>query len=160
MRRPVASIRGEGGRDFENTQLEDCGLDHHLGGKLHAGGAQVHTLESVFAKSAKAAVKISYRAMEKEASDPGQGGIPEILVQRRHGILLNAAAKPVPHYDVGARPQLLQESRDMGEVVAFVGVSHDNVFAGSGGDAAHQGAAISLALHPYDPGAKLFRNFH
>src|SRR5690349_11517408 len=44
--------------DFGDAEIGEAGLDHHLGGELHAGGAQVQILDFLAMETAQAAVKI------------------------------------------------------------------------------------------------------
>jgi hypothetical protein len=50
-------------------------------------------------------------------------------VQRRHRVRLDAAAEAVPHDEVIALAQLLDERVKRGEVVAVIRVTHDDELA-------------------------------
>ena len=45
-----ASVGREGGGDLGDTHAEEAGLDDHLRGELHAGGAEIHAEEAVAAE--------------------------------------------------------------------------------------------------------------
>src|SRR5690606_29560811 len=77
-------------------------------------------------------------------SDTAQHGIPDITVFPGHGARLDAALKAVAHDQVVAFAQFLDESWNVPEVVAGIGVGHDHVAPVSGGDASHECAAVAF----------------
>src|SRR5258708_37259890 len=79
-------------------------------------------------------------------------------MQRPHGILLNSSTKTVSHHHIGAVPQLLDEARDVPEIVAVISVPHYHVFAARAGDSSHKSVAISLGSHIYNPCPHSLRN--
>src|SRR5579859_2161514 len=61
----------------------------------------------------------------------------------RHGAFLDPACETVAHHQVIAFAQTLEDWRNLPEVVALVGVAHDDVAARGSGDAAADGGPIS-----------------
>src|SRR5258708_29865155 len=55
-----------------------------------------------------------------------KSGIPEVLVQRRHGSRFDFPAEPVAHHDVISFAQFFHEARHIREIVAVVRISHDD----------------------------------
>ena len=143
VRRTAPAIRRERRRHLGDTHLEQRGLDDHLAGKLHPGGVQVHPLDGGLAEAAQAAVEITHGRAEKQPSDARQHRVAQVPVQGRHGARLNAAPEAVAHHQVAAFSQLLDERHEIGEVVAVVGVAHDDVPAAGGGDGPHERGAIA-----------------
>ena len=143
MRRARAAIRRERGRHLGHAQAGERGLHHHLGGELHAGGAQVELEDAVAAEGAQAAVEVAHRDAEEDAADGGEHRVAEIFVQRRHGAGLDAAGEAVAHDQVVALVELGQEAGQMFEVVAGVGVGHHHVLAAGRLDAGDQRRAVA-----------------
>ena len=48
MRRTIATVFVQRDGNFVDDEFVQRGLDHHLGGKLHAGRAQIHLKEGGF----------------------------------------------------------------------------------------------------------------
>ncbi len=98
-------------------------------------------------KAAQAAMEIAAGTAEKQAADAGKGrDFPDIGAAeawRPAGCRLrNGFPSPdrIP-------AELFHETGDIREIIAVVGVAHDNVVAAGGGDAAHQCAAIAFRGH-------------
>src|SRR5579859_40838 len=112
-----------------------AGLDDKLEGKFHSRAAQVQPVVESAAESAHAAIAIAHSRAEKEIHQPTEAGISEISVQRRHGAGLDPAAKAIAHDEVIAAAEFIDKIRDLAEIVAVVGVAHDDVFTARSGDA-------------------------
>src|SRR5690242_11367171 len=147
VRRSAAAVRGEGGGHLSYLQTHEAGFDHHFAGKLHAGSAQAQCFVTGFAEAAQPAVILTALAMEKQPSHERQHRILQITVHERHGAGLNAPGKTVAHYQRMTGAQLRQETRYMPEVIAVIGVTHDQITATSSADAPREGVATSLLLH-------------
>jgi len=143
--RTIAPVRGKRSGHLVDSHFEECGFHHHLAGEFHAGGAKVHELVRRLAEAAQTAMEVSAGGFEKQAPDAGENGIPEILVQGWHGTGLNAAQEAIAHHQLTSLAQFLQQSRHISEVVAAVGIAHDDISAARGADPAHQGTAVSFA---------------
>ena len=132
------------------------GADHHLGGELHAGRAEVELGQLAAAEGAHAAVGVADAGAVEEVERAGEDRVADVLVQPRHGAGLDAV-HAVAHDEVGAVLELLEEARDLAEVVGEVGVGHDDVAAAGGGEAGHVGVAVAAAALVDDAGAGLQR---
>src|ERR1043166_5808228 len=89
-------------------------------------------------------MKISRRALEQKPADESQYRIAEILVQRRHCVRLDTAAKAIAHDQIVAFAQFLNKWHQVDEVVRIVGVAHDDEASARRADSAHKGAAVTF----------------
>jgi hypothetical protein len=153
VRRSIAAVGAEHGRNFFETQPEELGLDDHLGGELHAGGAQVHPAVGFGGKGAHAAVEVADAGAEEESAKEGEGRVADVAILPGHGAGLDAASEAVAHHEVGAGTQALQKAGDVREVVAAVGIAHEDEAAAGGGDAPAQGVAVALGGDGDDAGS-------
>src|SRR5947208_2995803 len=71
------------------------------------------------------------RAAEEEPSDPRESGIPQVSILPRHRTRLDTAEKPIAHHEVTTSAKLLHERRQVREIIAVVGVTHDDETATS-----------------------------
>src|SRR3954453_6772494 len=90
--------------------------------------------------------------LEEQVERAGEDRVADVTVQPRHRAGLDAV-HAVAHYEVGAVLQLLEEARDLAEVVGEVGVGHDDVAALGGGEAGHVGVAVAAAALADEAGA-------
>ena len=90
--------------------------------------------------------------LEEEVERAGEDRVADVAVQPRHGAGLDAV-HAVAHDEVGAVLELLEEARDLAEVVGQVGVGHHDVAAAGGGEAGHVGVAVAAAALVDDAGA-------
>ena len=100
--------------------------DHHLGGELHAGRAQIQLGQDVAAEGAHAAVRVIDAGAEQQVEEPRQQRVADVAVQPWHGARLDVL-HPVADDHVGAVLELGDEARDLVEVVRQVGVGHHDV---------------------------------
>ena len=61
-------------------------------------------METVLAEGAYSAVKITARRSEEKPAQCRQHRVAEIAMQRRHRPVVNAAKKPVAHYQIATIP--------------------------------------------------------
>src|SRR3954452_2929482 len=130
--------------------------DHHLGGELHPCGAQVELRQDVASQRAHAAVRITHPGLEEEVQDPAEDRVADVAVQPRHRARLDVV-HPVTHHQLRAVVEMLDEARDLAEVVGQVGVAHDDVLAASGAEARQVGGAVAAARLVHDARAGLGR---
>ena len=90
-------------------------------------------------------MKVAAGAAEKEPPDAGQHRVPEIFVQRRHGVGLDAAFETIAHHELVAVAQFLEKGTEVREIVTVVGVAHDDVLAAGRLDAALKRAAVTFS---------------
>lgn len=64
----------------------------------------------------------------------------------------------VAHHELAARAQCFDEALQVREVVAVVGVAHDDVAAAGGRDARHQRRAVAALVHVHHACALGFGN--
>src|SRR5713101_247983 len=88
-------------------------------------------------------MKIATRAAEKKPANRGEDGIAEIAMQCGHGPRPDAALEAIAHHKLIALAKLLDERGEPGEVVAVVGITHDDVGAACGTDAADKRASVA-----------------
>ena len=156
VRRPAPAVLGQRGRHLRHALAGQGRLDHHLAGEFHPGRLQVERHHAIPVESAQAAVEVTDLAAEEQAADETQHRVAEVPVQRRHRSRRDPAGEPVAHHQVGTLAQLLDERHQVGEVVAVVGVAHDDVLAVGRDDAAHQRVAVTLVADRHHAGARLF----
>ena len=99
--------------------------------------------------AAHAAVGVADAGAEEEVQDAGEHRVADVAVQPRHRARVDVV-HPVAHDELGARVELLDEARDLVEVVGQVGVGHDDVVAARGGEAGQVGAAVAAARLVHD----------
>src|SRR5258708_32092476 len=143
MGRTPALVWPEGDGDFGDAGADLGGLDDKLEGKLHTGAAQIQFAVERAPESSHAAVAVAYSRTEEKIHQPAQTGIAKISVQRRHGAGLDAAAKAIAHNEVVAPAQFVDEIGNLAEIVAVIGVSHDDIFTAGGADARLQRCAVA-----------------
>ena len=83
--------------------------------------------------------------------DPRGEGRTEVSVQRRHRARFDVALEPRAHDVLVAGPELLDERRELPEVVRAVGVSHHHIVATNEREGVDVGApepALGRAQHP------------
>src|ERR1043166_10255362 len=105
MRRPAAAVLRRRRGDFSNSLFVQRHLHDHLAGELHPGSSEIEFHGSIFPEASQAAMKISRRALEQKPADEGKDWIAEILVQRRHSVRLDTAAKAIAHDQIVAFAQ-------------------------------------------------------
>ncbi len=135
MWRTAALVRPEDDGNLGNAGADLAGLDDELQGKFHARAAQIQFVVERSAEATHAAIAVSDAGAEEEIYKPAQSGIAKIFVQRRHGARLDAASEAIAHDEVVALAKFVDEIGHLAEVIAVVGVTHDDVFAARGGDA-------------------------
>src|SRR5215469_15283111 len=152
MRRPAASVRAEGGRDFSDSQFQQGCLHDHLGGKLHASRPQFHPAERIQGEAPQAAIEVANWALKEYPSDGRQSRCANPPVLPWHGPRLDAALKPVPYDQVISLSQFLDEGQKAREIVAIVGIAHDDVLAACVRTAIKEGCSIAPDWDMDDPG--------
>lgn len=100
------------------------------------------------------AVKIAQRGAEEQAPHERKRRVADVAVFPWHGARSDATAKPVAHHEIMTGPQRLDKTRQVGEIIAAVGVTHEHVTTQGGRDAAAQGAAVTLGGNGYHAGPR------
>src|SRR5215469_5448713 len=157
VRRAGPAVLPQRRGDLGDALAPQRGLDDHLAGELHAGGLQAEGEGAVPVEAAQAAVEVADVAREEQPADEREHRVSEVAVQLRHGAWLDAAPEAVPHDQVGALAELGHERHQVGEIVAVVGVAHDDVLAAGGRDTAHEGVAVALLLDGHHARARVGR---
>ncbi len=96
-------------------------------------------------------MEVAAGAPEEDPADAGQHRITQVTVQRRHGALGDAAGKAVAHHQLLAPAQFVQERAEVGEIIAVIGVPHDDKPPLGRGDAAGQRGAVAPGGDGHDP---------
>ena len=99
--------------------------------------------DGVAAEGTESAVEVADGNAEEDAADGGENRVAEIAVERRHGSGLDGAGEAVAHDEVVAFVEFWEEARKMFEVVAGVGVGHEDVLAARGLDTGDEGGAVA-----------------
>ncbi len=136
-------------RELADVELLLRGPDHHLGGELHPGRAQVEPRQHVAAQRAHPAVGVVDAGAEQQVQEAGQQRVADVAVVPRHRARVDVL-HPVADHDVGAVVELGDEPRDLVEVVGQVGVDHHDVAAAGGGEAGQVGAAVAAPRLDHD----------
>src|SRR6202041_2341483 len=112
-------------------------------GELHAGRAEVEAENGVATHGADTAVEVADGDAEEEAADKTENGVTEILVQRGHGSGFELAAEAVAHNEIVALFEFGEETGELAEVVACIGISHEDVLPACRLDAGKQCRTIA-----------------
>ena len=162
---PCAKVRGaaaavflERGRDLNHALAEQGGFDDHLAGELHAGSAEIEAFVGVDGEGADAAVEVADGRAEEPAAEEAEHGVAEIPVQRWHRAGAYASAEAIAHDEFGAVAELGEEARSVREVVAVVGVGHQNVLAARSEDAGVERSAVTADGYGDEARAVVVRN--
>src|SRR6201989_255470 len=155
----AAAVGGEGSGNFGEAEVGERGFDDHLAGELHASGAEVEAENGVAAHGADATVEVTDGDAEEEAADEAEDGVAEVFMQRGHGSRFNLAAEAIADDEVVPGLEFGEEAGECAEVVAGVGVGHEDVFAACGLDAGHEGGAVAADGNGYDSGSLVGRGF-
>ena len=108
------------------------------------GRAQVQARQHVAPQRAHAAVRVADAGAEEDVEDAREHRVADVAVQPRHRARVDLV-HPVAHDELGALVEVLDEARDLVEVVREVGVAHHDVAAAGGGEAGQVGAAVAAA---------------
>ena len=96
-------------RELGDLEVLLGGPDHHLGGELHAGRAQVQARQDFAAHGPHAAVGVADAGAEEEVQQAGQDRVADVLVQPRHRPGLDVVHAVADHH-LGARPPARRRS--------------------------------------------------
>ena len=118
------------------------------------GVCRLERSDRVAAEAAQAAMEVADRAAEEQPAEPGQHGVAEIPVQRRHGAGRDAALEAVAHDEIVAFPKPLDEGVEAGEVVAVVGVAHDDDSGRARPRCRRRGGAVAALGNSDDAGTE------
>src|SRR5205814_7896068 len=122
-------------------------LDDHFGGEFHSGAALVEAVVEIFAEGAQAAVDIVYGRAEPPAGEEGEHGVAPPAVEEGHCAGEDGSAacgEAAALHEVEAFAEFVDEFGYFQDIVAVVGVAHDDELASSGGVAAREGVACSF----------------
>src|SRR6185436_2935918 len=147
VRRPSAPVRRERGRDFGDAPSRQRRLHYQLARELHAGGPQVERAHGFAVEAAQAAMEVADPRAKQQAADEAQHRVAEVAVQKGHGPFADLAAKAVAHDQRIAFAQPGHEAVEAREVIAVVGVAHDDVAAARRGDPSGQRRAVAAPGH-------------
>ena len=143
--------RMEGDRHLADLEAAPGRSDHHLRGELHAGRLQVEHREDIAPERSHAAPRVADRSAEEQVEEARHERVAD-AAQHGHRAGLDGV-HPVPHDQLGTAVELLDEARDLLEVVREVGVDHHDVVALGLCEAGEVGAAVAAPRLVHDPGA-------
>jgi hypothetical protein len=101
-------------------------------------------------------VEIAGGDLEEQAAEEAEDGVADVAVFPRHGAGMNPARETVAHHDIGARLEGGEHGAGFAEIVAAVGVGHDDVAAAGGVDAGVEGVTVAALGDGDDAGAGRF----
>ena len=145
-------------RHFGDAKADKRCLDHHLRGEFHPRGLQIEAVECFTRQGSQPTMEITGRRMEEQPADRRQHGIAQVPVHPRHRAGSNATEEAVPHHEVRPFPHFLDERIKPREVVAVVGVAHDDVAAARFEKSVIQRGTIAAHWHIDDAGPCVQRN--
>jgi hypothetical protein len=116
--------------------------NHHLGCELHSRGVQVERRQDVPPEGAHSAMDVAHARLAEEVQETAQDRIADVTVQPWHCAGLDAV-HPIAHDELSAVVELVDEARDVVEVVRQIGVDHDHVVAARSAEAGEVGAAVA-----------------
>ena len=148
-------------RDFADLRAGEARLDDHFGGELHARAPLIQTLVQRLREAAETAVDVVDRCAEPSTRDAREQRVAKPAMQPRHRARQHASSagpEPAPLHELVAGAQPLDELRQLAEVVAVVGISHDHEPAACRRDAAHEGGAVTLVGHEHHSRAGVARD--
>jgi hypothetical protein len=123
-----------------------AGFDDKFEGKFHARAAEVQSVEKISAKTSHAAITIPDSGSKQKVYEPTQTGIAQVFVQFGHGARFDATPEAVPHDQIVALTQFLDKIRYFAEVVAIIGIAHDDVLASRTDNPGPQRRAVTSLL--------------
>ena len=129
-------------RELREDEVLLGGPDHHFGGELHAGGAQVELRQAITAHRSHPAVRVIDPGLEQQVEEPRQQRVADVLVMPWHRARVDVL-HPVADHHVRAVLQLGDEPRDLLEVVGEIGVGHHDVTPAGGAEARQVGASVA-----------------
>jgi hypothetical protein len=90
-------------------------------------------------------------AAEEQSPEETQQWIADIPVMPRHRSGGDAALEAIPHHQLVAGPQRRDEGIEIGEVVAVIGVAHDDIAAKRRLDSGRERGAVATHGDGHDP---------
>ena len=136
-------------RHLGDARVAQARPDDHLGRELHPRAALAERLVVALPEAAQPAVDVVHRRAEPAPHEHREHRVAPPAVQEGHRAGEDRAAagrQAAPLHERVAGAQLLDELRDLAEVVAVVGVAHDHPAAARRGDAAHERRAVATVL--------------
>ena len=143
MRRASPLVGPQNNGNLRDARADLRRLDNHFQRKFHSRAAHVQPVVKSARKSAHAAIAVANARVKKSVEQRGEAGVAQVLVRRRHRSRLDSPAEAIAHHDVVAFPQLLDEARNVGEVVTIVRIAHDDKRAACSGNSGTQGRAVA-----------------
>ena len=98
-------------------------------------------------------MKVADGNLEKEPPKKAQRRISKVSVQKRHCLWGDSALESVSHHQISAAAQLIKVFIEAREIIAVVGIAHDDVAAASGLNPAKEGPAIAANGRVHQPRA-------
>ena len=147
-------------------------LDHKFRSEFHPVAAHIHPVKHFPGKSTHSAVSITDAGMKKQIQQRRQTGIANVLVVPRHRARFDLSGKTISHHHFAAFAPLRHKSRHFGEIIAIVGITHDDESAARRANSGLQRRAIpalrnwnhscAMRLHNFDRAVRrtVVRNYH
>src|SRR5258706_9878182 len=126
MRWTPALVWPQHNRNFRDARADLRRFDNQFGSKLHSGAANAQPIVHCARKTAQAAITVADSGAKKHVEQSCEAGIADIFVAPGHGAWPNPSLKAIAHHQVVAFAPLQNESRNVGEIVAVIGVTHDD----------------------------------
>jgi len=152
--RAVAEVGEEFHRRFGDPDPLQRGLDDHFAREFHARAGQPELQEGVLADRAQTRMGVGNARPEEEVEDSGEDRVADVAVFPGHCPWRNASLEARAHAELGARLDLADHRDAVGEVVAAVGVAHQDVLPIGSVAPADERRAVSALGHVDDARAE------
>src|SRR6266496_1698740 len=156
MRCPSPLVRPECDGDLGELRAHLGSFDDQLQGELHSRSAWIDGLVNAFGEPSHAAIGVANACAEEVVQNGGERGISDELMRLRHGTRFDAAGKTVSHDKFRPGPPPLDELGNLTEIVAVIGITHDDELPPGFLNALAQCVAVSLESGMRDPRAPSF----
>ena len=154
---PSVFVEGDG--NLGDTGFGQAGLDDHFCGELHSRALLVEGVVKFAGKTSHAAINIMDGSVKPCAHHEGEHRIADPAMGPRHGAWgdFSAAGGEAAALDkIETLSDFAGEFWNFTEVVAVVGIAHENVLATGGGDATHESGSVTFGRNGDDSSSKFF----
>ena len=135
--------------DGANVELLFRRPDDHLQAELHAVRAEVEARQRRAAHASHSAVRVAHVRAVDLVDEPRQERVADVLVEPGHRPVVDAM-EAVAHDEVAPTIELVDEARNIAEVVRQVRVAHHDVVTPCGGESGEIRVAVSAARLLHD----------
>ena len=91
-------------------------------------------------------MEVADLVLEEQPTNEAEHWVADVTMERRHGTTGDPTFEAVSHDEIRARAKAINERHKRREVIAVVGVAHDDVPPSCRSDAAKQSVAVAALL--------------